>query len=460
MTESRPAPPLWALALLFILAAPLASAAPAGRAPRPVTLLRFRGPNAEAVQRAVAKGLEKQRGLTLVSLPNKKAREGAELELAKQAGAVCAVSGTVEPGRFRVVNLRVVTVPDGQVLQEVSLSAPGARGLKQLPKLVSKRLADGLERCRALPLPGDAPSVAANPDPAPPKAEPAPSVAPPAAAEAAPTPAPSRPKPKSAAVATAPAPEPAPTARTPSPPDTPPSEALLLDASIGASSVMRFLSYSDDLFSALPGYQLPGSPAGSLRVDAYPGARRGGALSRLGLTVSAEQSFLLRSGTRGGPSFSTNAQRITFGLLGRLPVSAVELTLNAAYGWQEFSIDGEGEPGRPVLPNVTYRFLRAGAGVRAGVTPRIAVLGNAAYLHILDSGQIATSAYFPRLSVGGVEAGVGAAWQFSSPWEVRVGVDYRRYFFSMHPEPGDPFIAGGALDQYLVGTLALGVRLR
>jgi hypothetical protein len=261
----------------------------------------------------------------------------------------------------------------------------------------------------------------------------------------------------------APKPAPAPTVAAPSSrPTLSPSQdgAVLLDASIGAASLLRLLNYSDDLFGALREYRLPLSALGALRVEAWPAARRGGTLSYFGLTASAEQSFLLKSGTQGGPSFSTNAQRITLGLVGRMPVQRAEVTLGAAYGWQDFSISGEGDPARPDIPNVTYRFLRAGAGLRLDVKPQVALLASAAYLHVLDSGQIATSDYFPRLTVAGVEAGVGAAWQFFSPWEVRLGVDYRRYFFTMHPEPGDRLIAGGALDNYVVATAALGLRLR
>jgi len=289
-----------------------------------------------------------------------------------------------------------------------------------------------------------------------------------------PRPAPATPKPTPAAPApAAPRPTPSPPKPAPAPPSTPaertPSSsstesrregAILLDASLGAASLLRLLRYSDDLFGALREYTLPASALGALHVEAWPAARRGGALSHLGLTASAEQSFLLKSGPKNGPSFSTNSQRITLGLAGRLPVRSAELTLSAAYGWQDFSIGGEDDPARPDIPNVTYRFLRAGAGLRMEVKPRLAVLASAAYLHVLDSGHIATSDYFPRLTVAGVEAGAGAAWQFSAPWEVRAGVDYRRYFFSMHPEPGDPFIAGGALDHYVVATLALGLRLR
>jgi hypothetical protein len=249
------------------------------------------------------------------------------------------------------------------------------------------------------------------------------------------------------------------------PASAPPGEAgqdgaVLLEVSLGAASLLRIFDYSDDPSGLLREYQLPASVLGALRAEVWPAARRGGALAHLGLTASAEQSLLLKSGIKGGPAFSTNAQRIVLGLLGRLPLRKTELTLSAAYGWQDFSISGEGDPARPEIPNVTYRFLRGGTGLRMGITPRVAVLASAAYLHVLDSGQIATSDYFPRLTVAGVEAGVGAAWQLSPPWEVRIGVDYRRYFFTMRTEPGDRPIVGGAADNYLVAAAALGLRLR
>ena len=43
--------------------------------------------------------------------------------------------------------------------------------------------------------------------------------------------------------------------------------------------------------------------------------------------------------------------------------------------------------------------------------------------------------------------------------DLLVGIDYRRYFLSMHSEPGDANVAGGALDQYLAGWLGVGYRL-
>ena len=40
-------------------------------------------------------------------------------------------------------------------------------------------------------------------------------------------------------------------------------------------------------------------------------------------------------------------------------------------------------------------------------------------------------------------------------WEARLVGDYERYFYSFKPEPGDEYVAGGALDQFYGGRLAV-----
>lgn len=39
--------------------------------------------------------------------------------------------------------------------------------------------------------------------------------------------------------------------------------------------------------------------------------------------------------------------------------------------------------------------------------------------------------------------------------EAQFNLAYRHYFFSMNPEVGDARVAGGALDQFINGTLGL-----
>jgi len=39
-------------------------------------------------------------------------------------------------------------------------------------------------------------------------------------------------------------------------------------------------------------------------------------------------------------------------------------------------------------------------------------------------------------------------------------LDTRRYFFAMNPEVGDPWIAGGATDDYIGGAIGLAISPR
>jgi hypothetical protein len=52
-------------------------------------------------------------------------------------------------------------------------------------------------------------------------------------------------------------------------------------------------------------------------------------------------------------------------------------------------------------------------------------------------------------SVGGMDLSVGVALPIKAGFEARLGFNYTRYFYSFYPNPGDPYIAGGALDEYI-----------
>ena len=104
----------------------------------------------------------------------------------------------------------------------------------------------------------------------------------------------------------------------------------------------------------------------------------------------------------------------------------------------------------PVPPDVEYKFVRLGVDGRVHV--QRALLGaHFGYRRIRDAGEIQQANWFPRSSVGGVDAGVLGGYEIVRGVDLIAGFDFRRYFYSMNPEPGDPNIAGGALDEYIAG---------
>jgi hypothetical protein len=52
-----------------------------------------------------------------------------------------------------------------------------------------------------------------------------------------------------------------------------------------------------------------------------------------------------------------------------------------------------------------------------------------------------------------------AGYEILPGLDILAGFDFRRYFYTLHPKPGDPNIAGGALDEYIAGWGGIQYRL-
>jgi hypothetical protein len=117
--------------------------------------------------------------------------------------------------------------------------------------------------------------------------------------------------------------------------------------------------------------------------------------------------------------------------------------LAVCYGEDSFAFSAPANA--PPLPTVDYKFARASGDIRVPFG-RFAALASAGYLFVLSSGELDTR--FPKASAGGVEAELGGAFTIVPGLEARLTADYRRFFFTMHPNPGAVYVAGGALDQF------------
>ena len=74
-------------------------------------------------------------------------------------------------------------------------------------------------------------------------------------------------------------------------------------------------------------------------------------------------------------------------------------------------------------------------------------------------GGIGSYAWFPQAKANGMDTGLFVGFGLPLGFEIRVGMDYRRYWFDLNPvPPNPPYVAGGALDQYLAGTVGIAWR--
>jgi hypothetical protein len=225
---------------------------------------------------------------------------------------------------------------------------------------------------------------------------------------------------------------------------------LAVRASVEAGS--RHFAYTERVTPSLRPYDLFAAPLASIHAEAYPMARsRVPLVNGLGVVGGYTRAFALASADAGGTSVGTSWQAFDVAAHERVRVGASALLgVSVGYGGIDFRFDAP--PTTAELPGVGYRFVRTGVDAR-GRLGAFSVFGAGNYLAVLSTGDIGQ--LFPREHVGGIEATLGGALQLSAAFELSVTADYSRFFHSMNPVPGDPNVAGGALDE--IARLSLGL---
>ncbi len=218
-----------------------------------------------------------------------------------------------------------------------------------------------------------------------------------------------------------------------------------LDIEVGVRLFSRRLSYRDDIFDALSGYDLPLRESYVVSASAFPLARFGVA-GRFAVTPTFDTGT-----SKSDATFSTDSRAFSVGVRGRQRVSKVELVGALDFGEHRFIIN-DSDDDEPAIPSVRYRYLRGGAAVNLPLTPSITAAASVGFRWVFAAGEIRTNAFFPNASVNGGDAAVRIDYALLSGVRVRLTFDAVRYFYQLDPKLGDPFIAGGAIDQH-VGAL-------
>jgi hypothetical protein len=225
----------------------------------------------------------------------------------------------------------------------------------------------------------------------------------------------------------------------------------LLDAGLQGGS--RHFTYVDRLTPTLRPYDLFVAPLVNVGGEVYPFRNSAvPVVNQLGATGSYSRAFGLASADSVGTQVSTSWQAFAIGLRERLPIgSAFILGVDAGYGDTSFTFDNPVTP-TAQLPSVHYKLLRGGLDGRF-VRGDLSLRAAASYLDVLSTGDFA--ALFPRASVGGIDASLGVSDQLAPAVEASLDVDYTRVFYNLLPQPGDRYVAGGALDE--MATITLGI---
>ncbi len=231
----------------------------------------------------------------------------------------------------------------------------------------------------------------------------------------------------------------------------------LLRVGVAIEAGSRHFAYVDRLTATLRPYDLFAAPLASLRVEVLPFVRSASALIEgLGLEGEYSRAFAISSADAGGTSVSTTWQNFHADVRELVAIGPVVLAgAHAGFGSIDFSFDEPLGSGAE-LPSVGYRFVRAGLDGR--VTLRdFSIYAGASYLAVLSTGAIGS--LFPHGSTGGLDATAGLLWPVARHVELSFELAYTRFFYSLHPVPGDANVAGGALDEMAGASLGLAYRL-
>lgn len=239
-------------------------------------------------------------------------------------------------------------------------------------------------------------------------------------------------------------------------PNRPGSE--LFSVGVGVEFGGRFFDYNDAVFDNLRPYDVFGVPGLHVMGEVYPLAPFDIVVaSDIGLTVSFMQAFGLSSQTDDESlQFSNNYNRLTAGLRYRFRIGDKDdhpfvIGIDGKFGFLNFSFDPENEAStenEDEVGEVSYLFVRPGLDARLPIVDWFAIMPAFGYVAPLKKGEA-----YDRVngaSVHGLDMELMLAFVVGLGFEVRTGVEYMRYFASFDPQVGDTFVAGGALDQYLM----------
>jgi len=232
-----------------------------------------------------------------------------------------------------------------------------------------------------------------------------------------------------------------------------------VDIEVDFRLVRRDFTYKDDLRDDLRDYRLDLGPGVGMKFQYFPGAHfTSGVGAQFGIDFEWERLFNFDS-TRPEPDaakFPTESQQFLVGLRWRYPTGQWEPSVVLDYGVHtfRFGVSGPPVPGEDNtagIPSVKYEFVRIGAGFRVAIGKKelFIIAANAAFRGVFSVGGIGTSLWFPEAKANGMDAGLMFGFALPKGFEVRLGVDYRRYGLDLNPVPPDPpYVAGGAADQY------------
>lgn len=241
-----------------------------------------------------------------------------------------------------------------------------------------------------------------------------------------------------------------------------PSANPWLDVELGVGGLNRSLTFNQNISiqgsPLLHPYSLGLGPIGVANVVAFPWLA--GKVGNFGVEGMIQQGVGIPTVTWNGASYSESVHEYAVGFRYRVPFATTDgIFFSLKVGEDGFTFDGPNRSSLPT-PDTIYHYTRIGTGMHVTIADRIGISFGGGYRYINNRGgsQISQDA-FPHLAVSGADANVVARYALSEMFELRAGLEWRRYWYAMHSRVGDPVVAGGAVDQSFAFTAGIAVLL-
>jgi hypothetical protein len=244
------------------------------------------------------------------------------------------------------------------------------------------------------------------------------------------------------------------------------SAPIALELMAGPRMINRSFQFNEPLGQASE-YKLPRGAAPFIDAAIYPLAFAGrGALANIGIVGRYERLVGTSTVTKDpsgatASTTTTSAQQYEVGLRGRIPLDVHEVGITGTYGQQSFMPATKSPPpSASAIPNVIYTFIGLGADARLRFGGIVTLGAHVGTRLVTDTGPLGKT-WFKKTTTTAVDAGLSLAVRVAPMFEVVAGGDFVRYGFAFNPKATDnlAFVAGGAVDQYISGYLALRVSL-
>jgi hypothetical protein len=232
-------------------------------------------------------------------------------------------------------------------------------------------------------------------------------------------------------------------------------------AAVVMEGVSRGLSWTDPVTANLRPYKVYFMPTPGVALQLFPLALiDSDALANVGLTFGFQRSLGVKSNRREGPLYPTTYSSWSLGLNYRLELGSVVLVPAVAWNGAKFSLDAADDGSiEAEMPSVDYGGLKIGTAAELLIADWFALLADAAYVQVLSKGSIISRQFHRDGSAAGLILGAGVRIRVAERMSTELGAVYQHYYYDFNPQPGDRFIAGGALDQFVSARFAFRVEL-